>query len=148
MTLGYHYGLPETNAGEHSYGGNYGYLSCLPRVPLRCRNQPMWRGGNEGAYMLPPRATLSCRSPRRNLMISQYRTPTDHLGYPPNRHSRSWRLVLLNWTRPPKPSCDASCRGLRGTGVVISRCRERSPRSTRQHPVVFMPSTRMGCCGW
>jgi hypothetical protein len=37
MTLGYHYGLPGTNAGEHSYGGNFGYLSCLPRVPLRYR---------------------------------------------------------------------------------------------------------------
>jgi hypothetical protein len=36
MTLGYHCGLPRTNVGEHSYGGNYGYLSCLPRVPLRC----------------------------------------------------------------------------------------------------------------
>jgi hypothetical protein len=37
MTLGHHYGLPGTNAGEHSYGGSFGYLSCLPRVPLRCR---------------------------------------------------------------------------------------------------------------
>jgi hypothetical protein len=37
MTPGYHYGLPGTNAGEHSYGGNHGYLSCLPRVPIRCR---------------------------------------------------------------------------------------------------------------
>jgi hypothetical protein len=37
MTLGYHYGLPETNAGEHSCGGNYGYYSCFPRVPIRCR---------------------------------------------------------------------------------------------------------------
>jgi hypothetical protein len=37
MTLGYDYSLPGTNAGEHLYGGNYGYLSCLPRVPIRCR---------------------------------------------------------------------------------------------------------------
>jgi hypothetical protein len=28
MTLGYHYGLPGMNAGEHLYGG-------LPRVPIR-----------------------------------------------------------------------------------------------------------------
>jgi hypothetical protein len=37
MTPGCHYGLPGTNAGEHSYGGNSGYLRCLPRVPLRWR---------------------------------------------------------------------------------------------------------------
>jgi hypothetical protein len=37
MSPGYHYGLPGTNAGEHLYGGNYSYLSCLPRVPIRCR---------------------------------------------------------------------------------------------------------------
>jgi hypothetical protein len=37
MTLGYHNGLHETNAGEHSYGGNSGYLSCLHWVPSRCR---------------------------------------------------------------------------------------------------------------
>jgi hypothetical protein len=37
MTPGYHYSLPGTNAGEHSYGGNFGNLSCLPRVPSRCR---------------------------------------------------------------------------------------------------------------
>jgi hypothetical protein len=36
MTLGYHYGLPRTNAGEHSYGANSAYLSCLPRVTKRC----------------------------------------------------------------------------------------------------------------
>jgi hypothetical protein len=30
MTLGYYYGLPGTNAGEHSYGGRLGYLRCLP----------------------------------------------------------------------------------------------------------------------
>jgi hypothetical protein len=37
MTLGHHYGLPRTNAGQYSYGGSFGYLSCLPRVPLWCR---------------------------------------------------------------------------------------------------------------
>jgi hypothetical protein len=37
LTLGYHYDLLGTNAGEHLYGGNHGYLSCLPRVPIRCR---------------------------------------------------------------------------------------------------------------
>jgi hypothetical protein len=37
MTLGYYYGLPGTNADEHSYGSSFGYLSSLPRVPIRCR---------------------------------------------------------------------------------------------------------------
>jgi hypothetical protein len=37
MTPGYYYGLPGTNVGKHSNGGNFGYLSCLPRVLLRCR---------------------------------------------------------------------------------------------------------------
>jgi hypothetical protein len=37
MTHGYYYGLPGTNAAEHSYGGSFGYLSCFPRVPFRCR---------------------------------------------------------------------------------------------------------------
>jgi hypothetical protein len=36
MTLGYHYNLPGTNAGKHSYGGSFSYLSCLPRVPFWC----------------------------------------------------------------------------------------------------------------
>jgi hypothetical protein len=27
LTLRYYYGLPGTNAGEHSYGGSFGYLS-------------------------------------------------------------------------------------------------------------------------
>jgi hypothetical protein len=35
MILGYYLGLPGMNVGEHSYGGNFGYLSCLPRVQLR-----------------------------------------------------------------------------------------------------------------
>jgi hypothetical protein len=37
MTPGYHYGLLGTIAGEYSYGGNYSYLTCLPRVRIRCR---------------------------------------------------------------------------------------------------------------
>jgi hypothetical protein len=37
MTPALHYGILGTNAGEHSYGDGYGYLSCLPRVPIRCR---------------------------------------------------------------------------------------------------------------
>jgi hypothetical protein len=37
MNLGYYYGLPWMNAGEHSYGGSSRYLSCLPRAPIRCR---------------------------------------------------------------------------------------------------------------
>jgi hypothetical protein len=36
-TLGHHYGLPGTSAGEHSYGGSFGYLNCLPREPSWCR---------------------------------------------------------------------------------------------------------------
>jgi hypothetical protein len=36
MTLGHYYGLPRMNAGEHSYGGSSGYLSCHPRVLIRC----------------------------------------------------------------------------------------------------------------
>jgi hypothetical protein len=55
---------------------------------------------------------------------------------------------IHNRTRPHKPRCEASCWGLHGTGVVIIQCLERSPRGTRQHPVVFTPSTLMGCCGW
>jgi hypothetical protein len=37
ITLGYYYGLPGMNAAGHSYGGNFDYLSCLPRVLIRCR---------------------------------------------------------------------------------------------------------------
>jgi hypothetical protein len=37
MTPGLHYGVLGTNAGEHSYGDGYSCLSCLPRVPIRCR---------------------------------------------------------------------------------------------------------------
>jgi hypothetical protein len=37
MTFGYYYGLPETNVGEHLYGGSFSYMSYLPRVPLMCR---------------------------------------------------------------------------------------------------------------
>jgi hypothetical protein len=37
MTLRYDYGLPGTNAGEHTYVGSFGYLSCLPRVLSWCR---------------------------------------------------------------------------------------------------------------
>jgi hypothetical protein len=37
MTLGYRYGVPGTKAGEHPYGGSFGYLSCFPRVTIRCR---------------------------------------------------------------------------------------------------------------
>jgi hypothetical protein len=37
MTPGLHYGILGTNAGEHSYGDGYGCLSCLHRVPIRCR---------------------------------------------------------------------------------------------------------------
>jgi hypothetical protein len=32
-TLGYHYGLPETNAGEHSYGGNS--VTCVVSLEYR-----------------------------------------------------------------------------------------------------------------
>jgi hypothetical protein len=37
MTLGYYYDLSKMNAGEHSHEGSFGYLSCFPRVPIRCR---------------------------------------------------------------------------------------------------------------
>jgi hypothetical protein len=37
MTPRYYYGLPGMTAGERSYGGSFHYLSCLPRIPLRCR---------------------------------------------------------------------------------------------------------------
>jgi hypothetical protein len=30
MTLGYYYGLPRMNAGEHSYGGSSSYLELSP----------------------------------------------------------------------------------------------------------------------
>jgi hypothetical protein len=36
MTLRYHYSLPGANVGEHSYGGSFGYVSCLLRVPFWC----------------------------------------------------------------------------------------------------------------
>jgi hypothetical protein len=69
MTHGYYYGLPETNAGVHSYGGSSSILSCLPeltvRVPqnfglniLRRFNQSMWRGGNEGGLYVTPRGSF------------------------------------------------------------------------------------------
>jgi hypothetical protein len=73
MTLGYYYGLPGTNAGEHSYGGSFGYWSCLPRVPLRCRKtsgsifehgstNPCQGVGISGG-LAPEEAILSCGSP-------------------------------------------------------------------------------------
>jgi hypothetical protein len=70
---------------------------------------------------------------------------------PPSEFLRSWKLARGFYSQqdlPPNPRCEASCRGLRGTGVAIGRCRERSPRGARQHPVVLMPSTRMGLCRW
>lgn len=41
---------------------------------------------------------------------------------------------------PTKPRCEASCRGLHGTGVVTAVF----PRGTGQHPVVSMLSIRKG----
>jgi hypothetical protein len=49
---------------------------------------------------------------------------------------------------PPKPRCEVSCRGLRGTAVLKTQCYERSPWGTTQHPVVYMPSTHMERCTW
>jgi hypothetical protein len=54
----------------------------------------------------------------------------------------------FNRVRPPKPRCESSCRGLRGTGVVNSQCHERFPRGTGPHPVIFMTSIRKERCGW
>jgi hypothetical protein len=51
-TLGYHYGLPRMNAGEHSYGGMQAFgLHTLKRF-----NQPMWKGGNQGGLYATPGA--------------------------------------------------------------------------------------------
>jgi hypothetical protein len=75
MTLGYYYGIPGTNAGEHLCGVSHGYFSCPPRVPIRCRKpfgpntlkrfiQPTWRGGIWGASVLTtprhPRGVFMC----------------------------------------------------------------------------------------
>jgi hypothetical protein len=118
---------------------------------LKRFNRPMWRGGNEGGlYATPQGRFFHVGFPGCNLMISQYRTPTDHLGYPPPPRRALQVLKAcegITQQDQTKSRCEALCHGMRGTGVVISQCRERSPRGTRQHPVVFMPSTRMGHCG-
>jgi hypothetical protein len=62
MIFGYYYGLPDTNAGEHSYGGSFGYLStenvlqAFGLNTLKRFNQPMRRGGN-----VTPRGDLFAR---------------------------------------------------------------------------------------
>jgi hypothetical protein len=65
--------------------------------------------------------------------------------FPPNVHFWFWSLVRVHsqQDQPPKPRCEASCRGLRGTGVVNCQC----PQGTRQHPVVYMPSPVWGAAG-
>jgi hypothetical protein len=85
-TLRYHYGLPGTNVGEHSYKGSFGYLSCLPRVPFWYHN-PCGGVGIRGK--LPPRgATSSCGYVWPQPHSSQSRTPTCHLGYlPPSKRA-------------------------------------------------------------
>jgi hypothetical protein len=165
ITLGHYYGTPRTNAGEHSSGGSHSYLSCLPGVPIRCRKpfgpntlkrfiQHTWRGGNWGAWVLTtpryPRGD-SCALPGLNVRVMHSQWPAGIPPLPPSEFLRSWKLARGFYSQqdlPPKLRCEASCRGLRGTGVAIGLCRKRSPRGTRQHPVVFMPSTRMGLCGW
>jgi hypothetical protein len=108
MTPRYYYGLPGTNAGEHSYGGSSGSLSYFTRVHKRCRkpsgsttltwfNQLMWRGGNEGWFVTPRDdhfmrfslvATAWLASVALPLVICDNPLPT-------NVHFRSWRLVRL-----------------------------------------------------
>jgi hypothetical protein len=73
MTFGYYYGLPGTNVGEHSYGGSFGYLGCLPRVPTRCHKplgstlkqckDPCGEVGMMDRLMPPPGVIHSCGSP-------------------------------------------------------------------------------------
>jgi hypothetical protein len=87
--------------------------------------------------------------PGRTRVTSEFRTLNDHLGYPsPPEHAllvtEAPQGSILNKTKPTKPRCEVSCRGLRGTGLVNSQCREQSPRGTGQHPVLFMLSTRKG----
>jgi hypothetical protein len=68
----------------------------------------------------PPRAAYSC-----NRVTSKCRTPNDHLGYPSPLERALLFLEardgsIFHRTRPSTPRCEASCRGLRGTGVIIS----------------------------
>jgi hypothetical protein len=48
---------------------------------------------------------------------------------------------------PPKPRCEASCYRLHGPEVVTAAS-QTIPLGTGQHPVIRMPSTRMGLCCW
>jgi hypothetical protein len=122
---------------------------------LKRFDQPMWRGGNVGSlcathrgeFFMQVSLVAASRLASIALPLIIWDTPL-----PTNGHSWSWRLVMVLLLRGPnhqlKPRCEASCRGLRGTGMVISRCREQSPRGTRQHPVVSTPSTGIGRCWW
>jgi hypothetical protein len=69
----------------------------------------------------------------------------------PDVHFRSWRLVsvlsFINSTKAHKSRYEVSYRRLHCTGVEFSLCREKSPRSTWQHPVLFMPFIRRGAAG-
>jgi hypothetical protein len=110
----------------------------------------MWRGGNGGALKLLPGAVISWRmswSPHDY----KYRTPIYLLGHPsPPEHALLVLEACVTYMKdqPPKLRCEASCLGLHGTEEAIGQCRKRSPRGTRQQPVVFMLSTPMGLCGW
>jgi hypothetical protein len=107
MTLGYYYGLSWTNVGQHSYRCSSGYLSCLPRMLLRChkplgstlRNgltNPCGGVGIRGACH-PQRRSFRAVIPSSDRMVSWCHTPTGHLGHPlpPNVYFRSWRFVRV-----------------------------------------------------
>jgi hypothetical protein len=48
MSLVYYYGMPGTSAGEHSCGGSYSYVSCLPRVPTG--GESLWAKHSKTVY--------------------------------------------------------------------------------------------------
>jgi hypothetical protein len=120
---------------------------------LKRFNQPMWRGGNgewidtthKGDLFAWLSLTVTASPAIVALPMTIWDTPI-----PSNVHSWFWALVRVPFhrTKPPKPRCEASCRGRRGTGVVISQCLQQFPRGTGRHPVDFMRSTSMGRNGW
>jgi hypothetical protein len=128
MTPGYHYGLPRTNAGEHSCGDSYGYLSCLPRGA-----QSLWakhskivypthvEGREWGAWGLRTVMLPQGRASHGGLVLTSWLVgialPFQGCPPPPSELFGSWRLMRHHPQRdqPPKPRCEASCRGLHGT---------------------------------
>jgi hypothetical protein len=106
MTLGYYYGIPGTNAEEHSCGGSYSYLSCLPRVPTGADS--LWAKHSKTVYPTHVERLkwgLGCQQPMLpqgrfhvHYLVSMrvYRTPNGQQGYhppPPSEFLRPWKLA-------------------------------------------------------